>query len=318
MSCIYNGKIIESELSKNAKGGTELMRERILRDIAPDLLDGVAIHFSRTREIYRDVPNIYYAHDLAPDPEVQNLKDPEYRAQFEKIVFVSNWQQQMYNLILGVPYSQSVVIPNGIELPSSNITKSVDGPINLIYHTTPHRGLSILAAVMPELSKYFDIHLDVFSSFGAYGWNERDKHFSDVFEKLDNMKNVTNHGFKPNKDIRKHLIKADVFAYPSIWQETSCLALIEAMCFGVWCVHSNLAALPETSGGVTTMYNYNEDVNQHAADFFHVMYRVLTMIRDNRKIVNDHGQYCAPIAHYRFNWEKIKSNHWQPLLESIK
>ena len=43
--------------------------------------------------------------------------------------------------------------------------------INLIYHTTPHRGLNIAVAAMKELAKLHGdkIHLDVYSSFEAYG-----------------------------------------------------------------------------------------------------------------------------------------------------
>ena len=58
-----------------------------------------------------------------------------------------------------------------------------------------------------------------------------------------------------------------IFAYPSIWPETSCIALIEAMSAGLLCVHSAYAALPETSANWTMMYPISEDHQQHCNIF---------------------------------------------------
>ena len=75
MSMIHKGHIVESELSKNSKGGTEMMRKRVLDNVNSELLSNVAIHFSRPREIPTDVKNIMYCHDLAKDPENNILKE---------------------------------------------------------------------------------------------------------------------------------------------------------------------------------------------------------------------------------------------------
>ena len=55
MSCIYKGTVVDTNLSTNARGGTEMMRERLLRHVPAELLQDYAIHFSRPREIYSDV-----------------------------------------------------------------------------------------------------------------------------------------------------------------------------------------------------------------------------------------------------------------------
>ena len=47
--------------------------------------------------------------------------------------------------------------------------------------------------------------------------------------------------------------------YPNTFKETSCLCLIEAMSAGCVCVHSSLGALPDTSNGLTCMYEYTPD-----------------------------------------------------------
>jgi hypothetical protein len=60
-------------------------------------------------------------------------------------------------------------------------------------------------------------------------------------------------------------------AYPSIWMETSCMTLMEAMSAGILCVHSNLGALSETAANLTMMYQYEEDPSVHASKFATVL-----------------------------------------------
>jgi hypothetical protein len=57
MSVVYKGKVIDTNLSREARGGTEMMRERLIKNVPQDLLKDFAIHFSRPREIYSDVKN---------------------------------------------------------------------------------------------------------------------------------------------------------------------------------------------------------------------------------------------------------------------
>ncbi len=281
MSCLYKGNIIDSNLSHSAMGGTEQMRTRLLNNVDKSLLDSVAIHFSRVRQLYSDVPNIFYAHDTADDPENKILENSGWK-HFVLFVFVSCWQRDTYVNKFGIPYSKCTVIENAIE-PAGDIIKDV-GQVKLIYHTTPHRGLELLYPVYEKLSSKYgsDIHLDVFSSFKIYGWKERDKKYQPLFDKLIKHPHITYHGTQPNSVVRDYLSKAYYFPYPCIWKETSCIALIEAIEHGVIPVHPNLGALPETAGPNSYMYDYTEDHNVHA----NKMYTMLDyLIRGNAHIV---------------------------------
>lgn len=265
MTEIVAGHYVTNDQSKTAMGGTEQIALRMINTIPQKLLEPFQIIHSRVRALDPGLKRILVCHDLPNDPEVQQLRDPQYRKQFSKIVFVSNWQAQMYNAVLGIPYSEFEVIRNGIE-PFPEATNKVDlsQPIRMIYHTTPHRGLELLVPIFVELSKNHNIHLDVFSSFEIYGWKSRDQQYQQVFEDLKALPNVTYYGFQTNAVVREALQKAHVFLYPNIWPETSCIALIEAMCAGVACIHPNYAALPETSLMTTLMYQWDEDPSRHA------------------------------------------------------
>ena len=148
----------------DAKGGTEMMKQGLVDRLDDNLLDQFNIIHSRVRNLSEDKKNILVLHDLCDDPEAVHLKDPESRARFEKLVFVSNWQFQTYHARHGVPYSESIVLRNAIE-PIELHEKDMDGPINLIYHTTPHRGLELLLPVYEvlhnkeEITFYFCINI---------------------------------------------------------------------------------------------------------------------------------------------------------------
>jgi len=263
LSCIYKGSVIETALSQNSRGGTEQMRNRLLKHADNQLLGKVAIHFSRPRQLYQDVPNILYCHDLATDNENSILENKGWE-QFKHFVFVSAWQRDQYISKFGMPYSLCSVIPNAVELEYSYPKKQQE-KVRFIYHTTPHRGLQLVYPIIDALSKEFDnIHLDVYSSFSIYGWEQRDKPYKHLFDKIDNHSHMTYHGAKPNSEVLTALKQSHIFIYPSIWQETSCIAMIEAIKSGCLCIHPNYGALPETASGLTAMYNYTEDMQQHA------------------------------------------------------
>lgn len=307
-----------NEVDQNSMGGTELMGFGLEKHVDNELLSKFQIIRSRVREIDPNRKAILWLHDLPWDPESQKLKDPEFRKQFAKIVFVSYWQQQMYNVVLGVPYSEGVVIKNAIEpIPSDLINKKdPDGKIRLIYHPTPHRGLSILVPVVKELVKHFpEVQLDVFSSFNLYGWPERDKQYADLFEEIKNHPNMVYHGSVSNEDLRSAISKAHIFAYPSIWMETSCLCAIEAMSAGCLTVTSSLAALPETCANYALMYNFTENVNDHANMFFKVLYHAVDVIKKGN--AENYLKIQKEYFDRNYNWQ-TRSDEWTYLLNSLQ
>jgi glycosyltransferase involved in cell wall biosynthesis len=307
-----------NEVDENAMGGTELMKYGLFERLDPELLKQFQIIPSRVRELDPDRKKILWLHDLPGDPESQKLQDEEYRKQFDALVFVSHWQKQQYVNFLGVPHSAGIVLQNAIEpIPDHKKSYRKNGKINLIYHTTPHRGLEILIPVFQKLQEQvfkqekMKVHLDVYSSFNIYGWPQRDEEFKELFKVIKDDPNMTYHGFKPQEEVRKALKKAHVFAYPSIWQETSCLSLIEAMSAGCLCVHSSLAALPETSANWTMQYEFSEDINTHANRFAQQLYDACRLYSDDnlKARLDMQKQYINGF----YNWE-VRAAQWNAFL----
>ena len=305
-----------NELDRNAMGGTELMKHALFDKIDSKLLDKFQIIPSRFRGLEEGKKPIYWVHDLAQDPEMQHLKDGGWE-KFEKIVCVSHWQRQQIQNFLGVPASKLVVLQNAIEPIEAHDKPDADKRINIIYHTTPHRGLDLLYPVMEWVEKTLpDIkwHLDVYSSFGIYGWEERDKPYQELFDKIKSHKHMTYHGHVSNEEVKQALKKAHIFALPSIWPETSCIAMIEAMSAGCVCVHSSLAALPETTSNWTLQYDFTEDMNDHATRMALTLADALRLVKDP----NMEERLNMPKAYTDgfYNWE-VRAQQWSVMLQSL-
>ena len=305
----------ENEISTNSFGGTELSKRSIAKLIPESLANRFQIIASRVRGIEDDKIRVYWHHDLAEDPEVNHLKDTNSRSRFHKQVFVSNWQLNEFVTKLGMPMNGVCqVIENPIE-PIPYVRKTFDDKIRLIYFSTPQRGLELLVPVVEELAtRYPNIHLDIFSSFKIYGWENADKQFQPIYDRISNHPNMTYYGFASQEIIREHLQRAHILAYPNIWKETSCRVLIESMSAGLMCVHPNLAALPDTSGGLTCMYQYEDEVNLHVNKFMEYLEHSINVVANDD--IQNYLRFVKAYADNRFNLNKI-STQWEVMLNQL-
>jgi glycosyltransferase involved in cell wall biosynthesis len=301
-----------------AQGGTEIMMENLYSSLPSELLSNFQIIPGRIKneELDENKIRISYHHDLPGDPAADYLKNEGWK-KFHILVFVSNWQMQNFINYYKIPWSRCIVIENSIiPINDVNFNKPTD-KIKLIYTSTPHRGLNVLLSVFPNLlEKYPNLELDVFSSFKLYGWDQRDKEFETLFDFCRNHPNINYHGSQPNDVVREALRNSHIFAYPSIWQETSCLCLIEAMSAGLICVHSNLGALYETSGNWTYQYHYQEDLTKHCATFQSILeIAIQNFIKNDSSIqikLQNQKAYVDQI--HNWNYRKIQ---WEELLKQI-
>jgi glycosyltransferase involved in cell wall biosynthesis len=306
----------KNEVNKNSRGGSELMQERLHNSLPSDLLDKFQIILSRVRDLKEDKKKILWLHDLPNDPESQHLTEAKNRKRFDKIVCVSNWQMQLYNLMSGVPYQDCMVIKNAI-VPIDIDQKEYDGTVRLIYHTTPHRGLEILVPVFEELCNTFDnLHLDVYSSFSVYGWEQRDEQYKALFDRCRAHPKITYHGGVSNEEVREALKKSHIYAYPCIWPETSCLSVVEAMSAKNLVVCPNFAALPETCSNFAMMYPWNENPNVHAVQFAHTMDNAIRTIIKNAGDTNPYLDFQKQYFDYFYNWE-LRKGEWLALLQML-
>ena len=305
----------ENEISKKSQGGTEQMKRGLAERLPEGLTNEFQIICSRVRDLDPEKIRVYWLHDLPEDPETNHLKDQWSRSRFHKLVFCGQWQYQQYMTKLGVPYNtHATVIETAID-PIPYVDKSKD-EIRLIYTSTPQRGLNILVPVFEKLAeKYPNIHLDVFSSYKIYGWDDADKQFEPLYERCRNHPQITYHGHQPNEVVREALQKAHIFAYPCTWTECNSRSLIEAMSAGCLAVHPNWGGLTDTSGGLTFQYHGSEDLNVHAQIFINALENAINVV--NKDEVQSYLKFVKSYADTRYNWTKI-TQQWTELLKNLE
>tara|TARA_B110000027_G_scaffold27760_1_gene30389 strand:+ start:3478 stop:6096 length:2619 start_codon:yes stop_codon:yes gene_type:complete len=266
---IIDNKIIDNKIIDKNKpcGGTELVLKLLHNFINIKEIKYNIITTSQNDIIFNNKKSLYLFHDSPDDPKYNNIN---FDNNDNIYVFVSNYQYNEFINYRNINKKKCYVIKNPI-IPIPYHIKNND-VCNIIYHSTPHRGLDILITVFEKLIPLFinnniNVHLSVYSSFDLYNRSDLNIHFNEIFDKIKNNPCMTYYKNVSNHEIRNALVNSNIFAYPSTFPETSCLCLIEAMSAGCICVHSSLAALPETANCHTMMYEYCEDKFNHCTIF---------------------------------------------------
>lgn len=288
------------------------MHSSLIQRIDQSLLDEIQI-VTRPEHLDTDKKKkVLWVHDMPADiPMLGILAN---RTQFDGIVFVSSWQQQIFNINMGVLFSESVVIRNAID-PIIVDKKPTDGTIRLIYHPTPHRGLQLLVPVFIELCKKYDnITLDVFSNFDIYARPEMNKQFEELYDLCRSHEKINYHGSVENSVIRDSLKDADIFAYPSIWRETSCISAIEAMSAKCLTVAPNYGALAETMACFNVAYDWIEDTREHSVRFMNYLETAIKSIgsRETEELLSAQKTYVDTF----YNWD-VRIHQWENYLKTI-
>lgn len=316
------GGIAWNEGSAGSSGGTELAARQLERRLPPELLGQFQIHPTRYQAPDPSKIQILWCHIRPEGGEMAHLAGGGWQ-KFHRIVFVSNWQAQSYIQRFGIPWSRCAVIPNAIEPVAVHDDRFdpvlPDRPIRLIYTPAPDRGLVILNAVFNELCRQrSDVELDVFSSFSLYGgaWTKADDSFESLFAELRQNPRVRYHGAVPNPELRAALADAHIYAYPSIFGECGCLSLTEAMSAGLACVHPNYGGLYETAANWTIMYQWNEDMKDHAIIFLNKLLMAINALRDGDKKLLAKLAAQKAYADEHYNWES-RTGQWVAFLTEI-
>ena len=305
-------------INQNPRGGTELQFEYLKKYVDPKLLDQVQIctsipekiplHSTKLNILWEK--NSYDQGNLAPW-----FKDKSNHHKYDWYVFNSNWSFEKFTQAFGLPTEKCLVIKNGVDTiePIPTIYKKGD-PIKIIHHCTPWRGLSVLLGAM-QLVKNPLISLDVYSSTEVYGksfHDQTDDQYKALYDQARQLPNVNYIGYKPNEYIKQHLKDYRLFVYPSIWEETFCISLIEAMAAGLYCVSTNYGALFETGAEFPMYIPYSNNYESLARKFAQGIEVAAQSLEEPG--IRDHLKMQRDYVNRFYNWN-VKSISWTRFLE---
>ncbi len=299
------------------RGATEIQHELLEKYVSKDILDQVQICTSIPGKVPIDPNklNILWQKNSYDQPNLQEFfTNKERHKEYDWYVFNSHWNYEKFRYFFNIPTERSIVIKNGIDqFPIRKIYKKGD-PIKLVHHCTPWRGLNVLLRTMQEI-KNPNITLDVYSSSKIYGseFSEvHDKEFLPLYEQAKELPNVNYIGYKPNEYIREMMPNYDMFVYPSIFEETSCVSALEALASGVHVVTNNFGALYETCAEWPVYVNYSTNYEQMAIDTAAAINTAADYLHED--FIQEHLDEQQKFYKRFYNWKK-KGQEWTMFLK---
>lgn len=298
------------------RGGTELLIENLIKYCGNEWQQWCDIHLIApiNAKIQKNKTAVLWCHLNTENENVQGLRDKTILEQFDWFVFVSHHQYQEFQRVFGIMPERCVVIKNAIE-PIENKGKSKD-KIKLIYTSMPWRGLDILLDAVELIDR--DFELDVYSSLKIYG-SEYERQtlaqYTPLFERAKNQSKVNYYGYATNEAVKLALLDAHIFAYPSIFAETSCLSAIEAGAAGCGLVTTNLGALPETCAGFADYANFTTNRDWLVKEFANKITNAIDdfWLESNQHKLQTQSAYFKDL----FSWNRRKTE-WNIFFQRIK
>jgi len=220
--------------------------------------------------------NLWWAHDIA----LKRLNSP-FMAQLwqtDAVLPVSHWFKDqiaktwtcnpdiIHPVHNGVDYSlfeQFELKDNSQAYPE--VQDDLKG-ITLLYSSRPERGLDNLVrenGIMQRLWEAGHKHIKLKVCGYEHPVASLEGFYQHLRERCEQLENVEHLGQLTKQELaRIQCEEADVWCYPTEFEEVSCITAMEAMAAGMYIFTTNTAALPETLADYEniTRYNYDEKI----------------------------------------------------------
>ena len=288
----------------------------LYKHVPKELLDQVQICTSIPGKVPLDPNkvNILWQKNSWDQPNLQEFFGNKARhKEYDWYVFNSHWNYEKFRYFFDIPTERSVVIKNGTNnFPKRKIYKQGE-PIKILHHNTPWRGLNVVLRAMQEV-KNPNITLDVYSSTQVYGdafKQHNDEQFKPLYEQAQQLPNVNYIGYKPNEYILEHMTDYDLYVYPSIFEETSCVSALEALASGVHVITNNFGALYETCAEWPVYVTYNTNYEAMAKDTAAAIEVAANYLHED--FIQDHLEEQQKFYKRFYNWHK-KGMEWESFL----
>ena len=308
---------ILKKINNESLGGSENQLRLLLKHLPDESFKDINLILNNTNHdlIEKDKINVLWMQHFVNQEEAKNLGSKDYVNKLDYIVFNSNWNFEKFQYQFKIPESKSLVIKNAIE--KIDFHEKPKDKINLIYHTTPWRGLIHLLKVFKRLNLQ-NTELNICSSTIIYGKKFDSilgKKYENIFEECKNTKNVNYLGFVENNKIIELLKNMHIYSFPSIWPETSCISAIEAMAAGCEIVTSNLGALYETCTPFATFVGFDSNFDNFEKKYQKALENSIKNFwsKENQKRI----QLQQEVINLTYSWT-ARSKEWISFFEDAR
>ncbi|RHV69960.1 MULTISPECIES: glycosyltransferase family 4 protein [Clostridia] len=270
--CLFEEGVIYEEIKKNGNavslasyGSKKITIKRIkkLIDVAKgyDIIVvhhsalAIQLYYSLLKRIFPNKKYILVGHSCFSVEDYYNYNSKmknSVRAWLQKhvlkisdrVIFVSKAGEKSYREAFDLPATKCRVVYNGVvsqteyRKPMQRVM-SKDHIFQIVFIGRLERvkGVHLLIEAMKELQTKYPVQLEV------VGYGNEEKNLQNMCTSFDVAEIVHFAGMQ--RDIGSYLKQADIFVYPSIWEEVFGISLVEAMSYGVPCVANRVGGIPE-------------------------------------------------------------------------
>ncbi len=306
----------------NGYGGTEYMVDNFLQKIAPDmpkLNDYLCVvmpgqmHGSALED--NGVPIIIWLHNTLIQfnrDAIELFDNPIFSSKLKYLVVVSEYHKQQTLKQCNVDPEKVIVIQNAIDNIDYNKDKfsNVD-KVKLIHASSADRGMEVLLRATQLIEQ--DFELNIYNDF----YPERSEVNPKYAEIFDDPR-INFYGKTPRKTVLKSFGESHIHAYPTIYEETSCLTQIEALTAGCLSVYSDIGVLEETSMGYGMMAKIAQDdlgaidVEEYIVKYAKLLDDAITQVKNNKFDPQDQSEKVYDF----YSWRKAKER-WLALHNTL-
>lgn len=164
----------------------------------------------------------------------------------DKIVCISDFHVDYFKRVYNIHNAMAIDLPVRVhDFENMEVEKK---PYSLIFTSVPDRGLHYLRDVwMAIKTKVPEASLTITSDYRLWGLHEpRNEKFRMSWIGLDDVHFL---GAIPRSRLIEEQLKADIYAYPNIYDELFCVSCAEAQACGAYPITSGVGALQTTNMG---------------------------------------------------------------------
>lgn len=258
---------------------------------------------------------IYWTGDASNQPALENFGHATLQQNVDLVFCVSSWHRDSFIRRFGLSPEKVVATRNGF-LSDAVVAAGPRDIATSAYTSTPFRGLDILLEVFPSIrSRVPTAALDVFSSMKVYGWSaEQDQRAYGAIYKAAKQPGVTLKGSVNQRQLLGALGKTALLLYPNTFEETSCIAAIEAQASGCVVVTSSKAGLKETVAHQETGILVEGD--PRSADYKRHFIEAAVGLMTNPGLFAAFSERARERAYRRYLWSTIAAE-WTNILQDM-
>jgi glycosyltransferase involved in cell wall biosynthesis len=323
MVSLFNGSKTESECrGMRIAHVTALNVAAVRKSLDVVVVLNAAIGEMLRRSGRLEVPIVYWTQHAHDQPAAQALKRAAELGAWSALVFVSDWQRNHYEQLLGVPAGRCTVLRNCVSpaflMQELQTPWFITGAAPLLsYASTPFRGLDVLINAFPAIRAAVpDVRLRVFSSMGVYQVDRGADPYEGLYAACRSTAGIDYVGSVGQTELARELAGTAALAYPSTFAETSCITALEAMATGALVIATTLGALPETTCGHAVLLDRTAQDAGFTAAYARLVVDSLQRMRTDPAAADAHRKRQRQFIMERYAWPE-RAREWEDLLVKL-